>query len=103
MARVAGRSLAIGNRRLMADNRVDIESFDVAAQCLEEQGRTVMWVADVDARPALLGLIAVADPIKATARKAVQRLHGIGIETILLTGDNERTAAAVATQVGIRP
>ena len=60
-----------------------------------------MWVAEVDAQPTLLGLIAVADPIKATARKAVQRLQEIGIETVLLTGDNERTAASVAAQVGI--
>jgi P-type Cu+ transporter len=100
-ARVAGRPLAIGNRRLMADNGIDIEPFDVAAQRLEEQGRTVMWVAELDARPGVLGLIAVADPVKATARKAVRRLQEIGIETILLTGDNERTAAAVAAQVGI--
>jgi Cu+-exporting ATPase len=100
-ARVAGRPLAIGNRRLMADNGIDIEPFNVAAQRLEEQGRTVMWVAELDARPGVLGLIAVADPVKATARKAVRRLQEIGIETILLTGDNERTAAAVAAQVGI--
>jgi Cu+-exporting ATPase len=60
-----------------------------------------MWVANVGAQPTLLGLIAVADPIKATARRAVQRLQEIGIETVLLTGDNERTAASVAAQVGI--
>ena len=84
---------------MTADNGVDIESFDVAAQCLKEQGRTVMWVTHVDARPALLGLITVADPIKATARKAVQRLQEIGIETILLTDDTKRTASSVATQV----
>ena len=100
-ARVGGYDLAIGNRRLMADHGVDLGSFDAAARRLEDQGRTVMWVANVGAQPTLLGLIAVADPIKATARRAVQRLQEIGIETVLLTGDNERTAASVAAQVGI--
>ena len=61
-----------------------------------------MWIAAIGALPGLLGLIAVADPVKATARGAVQKLHDMGIETLLLTGDNERTAAAAAAQVGIQ-
>jgi Cu+-exporting ATPase len=60
-----------------------------------------MWVAALEPKAALLGIIAVADPVKATAQMAVRRLHEIGIQTVLLTGDNERTAAAVATQLGI--
>ena len=60
-----------------------------------------MWVASVDTPTKLLGIIAVADPLKPTAREAVRNLQEKGIETVLLTGDNERTAAAVAGQVGI--
>lgn len=101
-ARVAGRTLAIGNRRLMADHSVDIGGFDAAAQRLENQGCTVMWVGATDDRPGVLGLIAVKDQVKASARRAVQRLHDLGLETLLLTGDNERTAASVAAQIGIR-
>jgi Cu+-exporting ATPase len=101
-ARVGGRRLAIGNRRLMMEHGVDTDSAASAAARLEEQGRTVMWVAGIDATPKLLGVIAVADPLKPNARDAVRRLQAIGIETVLLTGDNERTATAVAAQVGIR-
>jgi P-type Cu+ transporter len=61
----------------------------------------VMWVAALGSPVRLLGMIAVADPVKSTAQAAVQRLHNAGIETVLLTGDNERTAAALAAQVGI--
>ncbi|HYK24808.1 MAG TPA: heavy metal translocating P-type ATPase [Steroidobacteraceae bacterium] len=101
-ARVSGRRLAIGNRRLMQDSRVPLDANANPAQQLEAQGRTVMWVAALDPEPTLLGLIAVADRIKPTAAEAVRRLEEIGIETFLLTGDNERTAAAVAAQLGIR-
>jgi Cu+-exporting ATPase len=68
---------------------------------LEEQTQTVMWVASVDTPAKLLGIIAVADPLKPTAREAVRNLQEKGLETVLLTGDNERTAAAIAGQVGI--
>jgi Cu+-exporting ATPase len=101
-ARVAGRQIAIGNRRLMRGQRVPAGHLEIDAAGLEEQGRTVMWVAALTPAPQLLGLIAVADPVKPTAREAVHRLHDIGIEAVLMTGDNERTAAAVAAQVGIR-
>jgi P-type Cu+ transporter len=60
-----------------------------------------MWIAALEPKAVLLGVIAVADPVKATAQAAVRHLHEIGIQTVLLTGDNERTAAAVATQLGI--
>jgi Cu+-exporting ATPase len=100
-ARVGDRHLAIGSRRLMAENHVLIDDLDEQAATLEERGRTVMWVADIAPEPTLLGIIAVADPVRPTARAAVQRLQALGIDTVLLTGDNERTAAAVAAEVGI--
>jgi Cu+-exporting ATPase len=98
---VDGRGVAIGNRRLMRENDVSVDAMEAEAVQLEERGRTVMWIAALDAPAALLGVIAVADPLKPTAQAAVRHLHDIGIQTVLLTGDNERTAAAVASQLGI--
>jgi Cu+-exporting ATPase len=100
-ANVDGRNIVIGNRRLMTGHGVVLEPLAAQAADLEEHGRTVMWVAELTTSAKLLGIIAVADPLKPTAREAVRHLHEIGIETVLLTGDNERTAAAVAAQVGI--
>ena len=100
-ALVGGRRIGIGNRRLMSEHHVDLGALFETAEQIEGQARTVMWVATVGVRPQLLGIIGVADPIKRTARDAVQRLQDLGIETVLLTGDNELTAAAVAAQVGI--
>jgi Cu+-exporting ATPase len=101
-ALVSGRRIAIGNRRLMLERGAKTDEMETQAAALEEQGRTVMWVAAVDTPTRLLGIIAVADPLKPTAAAAVRHLHEIGIETVLLTGDNERTAAAVAMQLGIK-
>ena len=100
-AHVDGRILVIGNRHLMSEHGVMLEPLAARAAELEGRGRTVMWVADVTAAAKLLGIIAVADPLKPTARDAVRHLNEIGIQTVLLTGDNERTAAAVAARVGI--
>ena len=100
-ARVGGRLIAIGNRRLMAEDQVDIAPLSAEAESLETAGRTVMWVGELEPSPSLLGFIAVSDPIKPSALEAVRRLHEIGIQTVLMTGDNERTAASVAKQVGI--
>jgi Cu+-exporting ATPase len=101
-ALVNGRRIAIGNRRLMREKGILTDAMEAQAAGLEAQGRTVMWIGAPDTAASLLGLIAVADPLKPTAAAAVRRLHAIGIETVLLTGDNERTAAAVASQLGIR-
>jgi Cu+-exporting ATPase len=100
-ARVDGLSIAIGNRMLMKRYGAVLDPLAATAERLEEQARTVMWVAGVDTPTKLLGIIAVADPLKPTAREAVRNLQEKGIETVLLTGDNERAAAAVARQVGI--
>lgn len=100
-ARVGGRRVLIGNRRLMQQHDIRIADGDSQAARLESLGRTVMWVAALDAQPVWLGLIGVADPIKPEAAAAVSHLDEIGIETVLLTGDNERTAAVVAAKLGI--
>lgn len=101
-ARVGGRSFIMGNRRLMRNHGVRIEDGESQAARLEEHGQTVMWVAALDPRPTWLGLIGVSDPIKPEAATAVSHLAAIGIETVLLTGDNERTAAVVGARLGIR-
>ncbi|HEV2270760.1 MAG TPA: heavy metal translocating P-type ATPase [Steroidobacteraceae bacterium] len=101
-ARVGGRHLIIGNRRLLQRHGVRIEEGEPQAARLETKGRTVMWIAAPDQQPAWLGLIAVADPIKPEAAAAVRHLDAIGVETVLLTGDNERSAAVVAAELGIR-
>ncbi len=100
-ARVGGRALAIGNRRLMADEGVATAPLEAEADRLEAQARTVMWVAETGTEARLLGLIAVADPVKPGAAEAVRRLHAAGITTVLLTGDNRRTAEAVAAELGV--
>ena len=100
-AEIAGRRLVIGNRRLMAECGVAAAGSEAAAVQLEGAGRTVIWVATLDPDPVLLGLIAVADPVKPEAAEAVRRLHELGIATVLLTGDNARSAAVVAAVLGV--
>jgi P-type Cu+ transporter len=95
---VDGSALAIGNERLMADYAVDVAPLRAEADRLAGLGRTPMYVA-VDGRLAVI--VAVADPIRATSRAAVQRLRRMGLEVVMLTGDNRRTALAVAAEAGI--
>jgi Cu+-exporting ATPase len=100
-AQIAGRAIAVGNRRLIDESGVPRQGLEASAAALEARGGTVMWVAALEPERQLLGLIAVADPIKPTSAAAVQRLKEMGIATVLVTGDNERTAAAVAAELGI--
>ncbi|MDE1923282.1 MAG: heavy metal translocating P-type ATPase, partial [Gammaproteobacteria bacterium] len=100
-ASIDGNHVAIGNRRLMTEHGVPFEPLAAAASKLESEGRTVMWVASLLPAPRLLGFIAVADPIKPTALEAIRDLRSAGLEIVLLTGDNRRTAAAVAAALGI--
>jgi len=95
---VDGRAVAIGNDKLMADYAVSVAPLEEAAARLAGQGKTPVYVA-VDGR--LAGVIAVADPIKATSREAVARLRRMGLEVVMLTGDNRRTAEAVAREAGV--
>jgi len=75
-----------------------LEPLEAAAAKLQEEGKTAMFVA-IDGQPA--GILAVADPIKATTAEAIKELHELGLELVMLTGDNRRTAAAVAGQLGL--
>jgi Cu+-exporting ATPase len=96
--RTGTQSVALGNLALMNDIGVEVATLGPRAQALRNQGKTVMFVA-VDGLPA--GLVAVADPIKATSAEAVSALHQSGIRVVMLTGDNETTAKAVAGRLGI--
>ncbi|MBI3243179.1 MAG: copper-translocating P-type ATPase [Chloroflexi bacterium] len=97
-AKVEGRVVLLGNRKLMREHKIDFALMMAEAERLEGEGKTVMFVA-IDGQPA--GLIAVADTLKEHSAEAVKRLHKLGIETAMITGDNRRTAEAIARQVGI--
>ena len=97
-ATVGDRRAAIGNDAMMESLGVDIAPLSGKADALRSEGRTAMFAA-ADAR--LAGIVAVADPIKATAAEAVRALHESGLKIIMATGDNERTARAVAGRLGI--
>jgi Cu2+-exporting ATPase len=98
-ATVDGRRLLVGNRALMADREIALDGLTSLAGELAEAGTTPMFVA-VDGKAS--GIVAVADAIKPTAHDAIERLNELDIETVMITGDNERTAKAVATELGIR-
>ncbi|RED77412.1 heavy metal translocating P-type ATPase [Cohnella phaseoli] len=97
-AAAQGKRLLVGTRRLMERFNIDASGAYEAMSALEESGKTAMLVA-VDDRYA--GMVAVADTVKPTSGEAVRRLREQGIEVIMITGDNERTAKAIAAQVGI--
>jgi Cu+-exporting ATPase len=96
--RIDYHDVQIGNAALMKDNSIDTGALDTRAEERRGRGETVMWVA-VDG--ALAGFVAVADPIKANTRDAVAILHEAGLRLVMLTGDSEATAQAVARELGI--
>jgi Cu+-exporting ATPase len=96
---VAGRAVMIGKPDFLRnENITGLEAIEASAMKLQEHGRTAMFVA-VDGRPA--GILTVADPIKSTTAEAIRELHALGLSVVMLTGDNHRTAAAVAEQLGL--
>lgn len=95
---VSGRNLLIGTRRLMSKFNVEIGSAENRMEELEGNGKTAMLVAvDGDYE----GIVAVADTVKETSKQAIKRLKDLGLEVIMITGDNKRTAQAIANEVGI--
>lgn len=98
VARVGGSSVCAGNARLMGERGVDVSSVSNAADAFADQAKTPLYVAR-DGR--LVGLLAVADVVKPTSAQAIARLRSMGIRTMLLTGDQERTAQVIARQVGV--
>ena len=97
-ARVNGSSVALGNLAFMENQGFTLNGLKAKAQEISTQGKTPMFVA-VDQR--VKGIIAVADTLRPGAREAVQAMHRLGLEVIMLTGDNRRTAEAIAREAGI--
>lgn len=98
-ANVDGRPILIGNRFLLKENGVDYSCIDEKIVELELQGKTTVLIADTDK---LLGIIAIADPLKSNSPFAVKELQKMGIEVVMITGDNQRTAHFIASQAGIK-
>src|SRR3972149_1062188 len=95
---VAGRKVLLGNDRMLVEEGIAPGALAGEAERLAAEGKTPMFVA-VDGRAA--GIIAVADTLKVGSREAVERLHRLGIQVVMLTGDNRRTAEAIAGSVGV--
>lgn len=93
-----GRETFIGNRKLMNDNDISIENVEEDLSRLEEEGKTAMILA-VEGK--VSGIIAVADQIKETSKRAISDLKEMGLDIYMMTGDNTRTASAIAKEVGI--
>jgi len=96
--RVGGRAVALGNTAMMKEMGLDSTQAEAEADILRAEGKTAMFIA-LDG--ALVGIVAVADPIKDSTAQAIRELHAQGLRVIMATGDNERTAQAVAGKLGI--
>ncbi|MCK5128384.1 MAG: copper-translocating P-type ATPase, partial [Clostridiales bacterium] len=97
-AKMDKMTILLGNEKLMMDNNISVAKVISSSDMLADQGKTPMFIA-VDS--VLTGIIAVADVVKESSNKAIQSLHNYGIKTAMITGDNDRTAQAIAKQVGI--
>ena len=97
-AKFEGKEVQIGNRKLMENRKIDVKISQKDYDILSNEGKTPMYIS-IDNE--LAGLVAVADVIKETSKEAIEKLKKMGIKTIMLTGDNEKTAKFIAKQVGI--
>jgi Cu+-exporting ATPase len=93
-----GRNIMVGTRKLMNQSGIDIASAAEKMEALEKDGKTAMLVA-VDG--VYSGIVAVADTVKESSKAAIRRLKDMGLEVIMMTGDNQRTAEAIAAEVGV--
>lgn len=94
-----GHRILLGTRKLMEDNSIDVSSINENMEKLESEGKTAMIVA---MNNSIIGLVAVADTLKENSKEAVEKLQKMGIEVVMITGDNRRTANAIAAQLGIK-
>ncbi|MBX3063825.1 MAG: copper-translocating P-type ATPase [Anaerolineae bacterium] len=97
-AQIEDQQVLIGNHKLMRDQGVVLNGLETEAQRLQAQARTPLWIA-VDGQAA--GVIGIADTVKDTSVEAIRELHALGLQVIMLTGDNAATANAIAKEVGI--
>ena len=96
---IGKEKIFLGNRKLMEKEKISINDLRLKIEELESEGKTVMMLS---VNTKLKGLIAVADTIKESAKEAVKKLQKIGVEVVMITGDNKKTAEAIAKQVGIK-
>ena len=97
-ARWKEAEILVGNRKLLGEAGIDVNRYEESVRSFEEQGKTAMLVA---MNKKMIGIIAVADTLKSEATEAVQILNGMGVEVVMLTGDNEQTAKSIAKQATI--
>ncbi|MDF2521298.1 MAG: copper-translocating P-type ATPase, partial [Clostridia bacterium] len=95
---IDGKNMLLGNRKLMVDREIALTQLEAQSDKLASEGKTPMYIT-IDNQ--LAGIIAVADIVKESSAKAIKKLHEMGIEVAMITGDNRRTAEAIAKQVGI--
>ena len=95
---VGGKKIFMGNLKLMRDKQLDVDKFIIDAERLANEGKTPMYISTEDK---ILGIIAVADIVKENSQKAIERLHDMGMEVVMITGDNKKTANAIAQLVHI--
>ncbi|QPA32843.1 heavy metal translocating P-type ATPase [Thermaerobacillus caldiproteolyticus] len=98
IAKVNGKTVLVGTRKWLADHKVDYTAFTEQLITYESEGKTAMLIS-IDGEA--VGVIAVADIVKETAKQAIEQLQHLGIDVYMVTGDNKRTAKAIASQVGI--
>jgi len=96
--KIDGKNILLGNRKLMVESNISLENLEDTSNRLASEGKTPMYVA-IDSK--IAGIIAVADTVKENSKRAIEKLHEMGIEVAMITGDNKRTAEAIAKQVGI--
>ena len=97
-AQIGSQIILAGNRKLMMERDIGLTALETESDRLAREGKTPMYVA-IDGR--LAGIVAVADVVKESSKAAIEKLHKMGIEVAMITGDNQKTAAAIAKQVGI--
>jgi len=96
--KIDGNTILLGNRKLIVESNISFESLEGTSHKLAGEGKTPMYVT---INGNMAGIIAVADTVKENSKKAIEKLHKMGIEVAMITGDNKRTAEAIGKQVGI--
>ncbi len=97
-AEVAGKQVLVGTRKLMRSRDIALQTIESTMEEMEHEGKTAMLIA-IDGK--LAGVVAVADTVKETSKKAIERMKALGLDVIMLTGDNQHTAEAIGRQVGL--
>lgn len=98
IGKINNKFVLVGNRKLLEENKIDYKKYSVEQEKFEDDAKTAMFVA-IDNK--IAGIIAVADTLKEDSKKAIKEIEELGIKTAMLTGDNERTARAIANKIGI--